>query len=57
MNNLNNLNNNEVNSGSFLMDVTEDQDFMLQSRVYLFAVARWLLCLLSDYKSATCSEM
>ena len=22
----------------------------------LFAVARWLLCLLSDYKSATCSE-
>ena len=23
---------------------------------YLFAVARWLLCLLSDYKSATCSE-
>ena len=23
----------------------------------LFAVARWLLCLSSDYKSATCSEM
>ena len=22
----------------------------------LFAVARWLLCLLSDYKSGTCSE-
>ena len=22
----------------------------------LFAVAKWLLCLLSDYKSATCSE-
>ena len=24
--------------------------------IYSFAVARWLLCLLSDYKSATCSE-
>ena len=24
--------------------------------MYLFAVARWLLCLLSDYKSATCIE-
>ena len=23
---------------------------------YLFVVARWLLCLLSDYKNATCSE-
>ena len=23
---------------------------------YLFAVARWLVCLLSDYKSVTCSE-
>ena len=30
--------------------------FEPQRYIYLFAVARWLLCLLSDYKSATCSE-
>ena len=28
----------------------------LYKYIYLFAVARWLLCLLSDYKSATGGE-
>ena len=29
---------------------------MQYTYIHLFAVARWLLSLLSDYKSATCSE-